>query len=190
MNKKYVAFITIVLIAHLTNAEQDKPTDDSNYSKKRIEEDYGPSLPLFLDSTQRGIGTSPIVIEDNEKTDHVKVIVRGVKSNRSLTEEKDNDTTFVFKTGSETVRVVYNEQIRLLSVDTFKEQVGVVKEKEEQEDQVATLYYGGIQESSLRLRSAINPDQRKICYDKEKQELTITIPKIIEQNKGIDGDGE
>jgi len=182
MNKKYVALITIGLIAHITNTEQDKPADSLNYSKKQIEKDYGPSLSLFLKSIGRGISTNPealIEIEDNEGTDHVKVIVRDIGEKSSLAEEE---------TGSETFRIIYDKQIRLLSVYTLKEQM--VEEREGQEDQVSTLYYGATQESSLRLRSAINLGQRKTDYNKEKRELTITIPRIIEQTKKTAGNGE
>lgn len=197
MNKKYAALITIALIAHITNAEQDKPTEDSNYSKKRIEKDYGLSLPLFLDSTQQGIGTSPkvpiefvwqtIAIEDNKGTDHVKVIIRDIRKKSSLA-EKENGDTFVLNTVNKPVQIVYNKPIGFLSIDTFKKQT--VEEREEQENLIAMLYSGGIPKKNLKLQSVINPDQRKICYNKEKRELTITIPRIIEQNKGIDGDGE
>jgi len=71
-----------------------------------------------------------------------------------------------------------------LSACTFKEQVSI---REQDDDDQESRSIKGVSSS---LRSAINPDQREIYYNEEKRELTITIPRMIEQNKGIDGDGE
>ncbi len=187
INKKYVVFIIIAFVVHITNAEEVNPTDDSNYSKKRIEKDYGKSLPLFLDSMRWGIGTDPanvsLAIEDKEEDDHVKVIVREITSNvlKVLPEQKDHAGSKIFygiETNNEKIHVAYDKQTNFLFVVVFEQQV--VVDKQEQEDQIETLYYKGSQENSIekRLRSAIKLDRKKIDYDEKNQVLTINIPRV------------
>jgi len=81
------------------------------------------------------------------------------------------------KTNNETVQVAYDYHYSfLLSVLTLIQQVK--EEKQEQEGQVETFKSNQKHCIGKTLQNDIKPSQRKVCYDKEKQTLTITIPRV------------
>ncbi len=75
-----------------------------------------------------------------------------------------------------------------LVVDIFKQQA--TGERQEQEKYLKKIYHRNNQGYSLgkKLCGPINSDKKEIDYNEERQELTITIPRIIEQTKRIDED--
>ena len=186
-NKKYLVLIILILIPHITSTtsrKKDDPTD-SNYSTEQIRKDYGKSLPLFLKNAKasKSVDTVPSVflaiedkfaIKDEEEIDHVKIITRGITSDSWSVVAGSWDFVSNVKQNNKTIKVVYDDSTRFLAVSIVMKHVKV--EKKEQASRVETLYHAeGIW---TKLQSSIKLSQRKVDYDKEKQILTITIPRV------------